>query len=96
MKAGRVAAITQMAAHAAEVGVSRIVIESDDSAAESDRKIISRQLRIAGAEEIVGVDHCRAKEAPLLAVPDIVAWCVTAGGLWRQRAEPLISDVVTM
>ncbi len=96
MKAGRVAAITQMAGHAAAVRASRIVIESDDSAAEQDRKIIRRQLAVADLDGIVGVDHCRASEVRLLAVPDVVAWCYAKGGVWRQRAEPLISDVVIL
>ena len=96
MKAGRVAAITRMADYAAAVRASRIVIESDDSAAEQDRKVIRRQLAAAGLDGIVGVDHCRACEVPLLAVPDVVAWCYAKGGIWRQRAEPLISDVVIL
>ncbi len=96
MKAGRNAAIAQMADHAAVTKVSRIVIESDDSAAEQDRQIIRRRLALVGLGETVGVDHCRASEVRLLAVPDVVAWCYAKGGVWRQRAEPLISDVVTL
>lgn len=95
-KAGRDAAIEQMADHAAIVGASRIVFESDDSAVAQDQAIIKRQLKRAGIDGTTGVDHCRAREVPLLAVPDVVAWCYTKGGKWRQRAEPLISDVVTL
>jgi hypothetical protein len=95
-KAGRDAAIERMADHAAIVGASRIVLESDDSAVARDQAIIKRQLKRAGIDGTTGIDHCRASEVPLLAVPDVVAWCYAKGGTWRQRAEPLISDVVTL
>jgi len=95
-KAGRDAAIERMADHAAMVGASRIVLEADDSAVDQDQAIIKRQLKRAGIDGTTGIDHCRASEVPLLAVPDVVAWCYAKGGTWRQRAEPLISDVVTL
>jgi hypothetical protein len=95
-KAGRDAAIARMADDAAALGAARIVIEADDSAVDQDRAIIKRRLAVAGINGTIGVDHCRASEVRLLAVPDVVAWCYAKGGTWRQRADPLISDVVTL
>lgn len=93
-KAGRDAAITEMAARAARTPARRITLERDDSAVEQDMTIIRTQLTAAGVEDVVGVDHLQAREEPLLAIPDAIAWCWTKGGEWRKLADPLIADVV--
>jgi hypothetical protein len=95
-KAGRDAAIAQMAASAARMRASRIILERDDSAVEQDTAIIKAQLADAGVEDVVGVDHLRAREEPLLAIPDALAWCWAKGGEWRKLADPLIADVVLL
>jgi hypothetical protein len=95
-KAGRDAAIARMAASAAMMPASRIILERDDSVVDQDSAIIKAQLVEAGVEHVVGVDHLRAREEPLLAIPDALAWCWTKGGEWRKLAEPLIADVVLL
>jgi hypothetical protein len=93
-KAGRDAAVTEMALRAARIPARRITLERDDSAVEQDMAIIRTQLTVAGVEDVVGVDHLRAREEPLLAIPDAIAWCWAKGGEWRKLADPLIADVV--
>jgi hypothetical protein len=95
-KAGRSAAIGTMAARVARIPVARVVLETDDSTVEHDRKLIRARLKAAGVEELVGCDHLRSHEEPLLAIPDAVAWCFTKGGEWRKMAEPLITDIVLL
>lgn len=96
IKDGRDTAMARMAADQAAIPASRIVIESDDSLIATDQAIIRDQLEKAGVTEIVGVDHMKAYEEQLLAVPDAVAWCFTHGGEWAKLAEPLIANVVTL
>jgi hypothetical protein len=75
---------------------SRIVLEADDHVVDSDQAIIRRELGKAGVAEIVGVDHLKAHEEMLLAVPDALAWGFMKGGEWAKLAEPLLADVVTL
>jgi hypothetical protein len=35
----------------------------------------------------------RAEHELLLAVPDAIAWCWTKGGHWRDRVQPLATEV---
>jgi len=95
-KAGRDAAVAQMAAGAARIRASRIVLERDDSAVEQDSAIIRAQLADADVEDVTGVDHLRARDEPLLAIPDALAWCWAKGGEWRKLADPLIADVMLL
>jgi hypothetical protein len=95
-KAGRDAAIAQMAASAAQIPAARLVLERDDSVVDQDRQMIKAQLIAAGVVSQVGYDHLRAREEPLLAIPDAVAWCWAKGGEWRKLADPLVQDVVLL
>jgi hypothetical protein len=95
-KEGHDVAVTRMAADQAAIPASRIVVEADDSVVIAEQLIIREQLGLAGVEAIVGVDHMRAREEPLLAIPDAVVWCYTHGGEWMKLAESLIADVVTL
>jgi hypothetical protein len=95
-KAGRDAAVRQMAKRAALIPAQRIILERDDSVVDQDMAIIRAQLSAAGVEDVVGVDHLRAREDPLLAIPDAIAWCWSKGGEWQKLAEPLIADVVPL
>jgi hypothetical protein len=93
---GRGAAVGAMAARVARIPVARIVLETDDSTVDHDRKLIRAKLKAAGVEDVVGCDHLRSHEEPLLAIPDAVAWCYARGGEWRKLAEPLITDIVLL
>lgn len=95
-KAGRNAAIARMADDAASMQVARIVIESDDSAADQDKAIITRRLKQAHLAEVVTVVHCRPSAERLLAIPDAVAWCYVKGGTWQAAVMPLIKEVVVL
>jgi hypothetical protein len=95
-KEGRDTAVAQMAADAAAIPASRIILEADDSVVAADRAIIRQQLEKAGVVDQVGCDHLRARDEPLLAIPDAVAWCAAKGGEWRRLAAPLITDVVSL
>ncbi|MDI3193991.1 hypothetical protein QK290_05840 [Pseudarthrobacter sp. AL07] len=73
-------------------GASRLVLESDESLEQADRRIIGQPLRSRG--ENLKYLHCKPHEEPLLWVSDAVAWCHQRGGDWISRAAPLVQNIV--
>lgn len=67
-----------------------------------DRTLVSRDARsIAGAvRDLAGpsltYSHHSLASEPLLAIPDVVAWCWARGGGWLRRITPVISSVVVV
>src|SRR5699024_4714763 len=41
-------------------------------------------------------EHLRAKSEPLLWIPDAVAWWWVKDNNWRERAKPVVRNVVTV
>lgn len=74
-------------------GVTRLVIERDDSIVTFDQQILYRELDARGARTRVTYLHETATTEPLLAVPDAVAWSFARGGEWANRVAPLIQEV---
>lgn len=79
---------------AASVDARRIVLETDDSIVESDRRTLYQSLDRRGLREDVSYSHLRAAAEPLLWIPDAVAWSFAKGGEWGRHVEPLIQGVV--
>lgn len=79
---------------AAEVKARRIVLETDDSIVDSDKRTLYRSLDSRGMRETVSYGHQRAAAEPLLWIPDAVAWSHQKGGEWKNRAAPLIERIV--
>jgi hypothetical protein len=67
------------------IGVTRVVLDRDDSLVEADR----RALFELTAKHTGGMEyqHLRASEDVLLCVADAVAWCYAKGGAWRERVS---------
>jgi len=68
--------------HALTLGVTRLVIEKDDSIFRADEKIIARLIKEQGALGKIGFEHFYRHEEPILWVPDSIAWCENKGGFW--------------
>ncbi|WP_454812864.1 hypothetical protein [Paenarthrobacter nitroguajacolicus] len=75
-------------------GASKLVLESDESLQQADRRLIAQHLKGLGGGERLQYMHCRAYEEPLLWVSDAVAWCHQKGGDWIRKASPLVQDIV--
>jgi hypothetical protein len=92
-KEARDVAMAALVDDLAKAGAELLVIEKDDQAVASDRKIIRQRSELAGCQDILRYQHLRAYEEPLLAIPDAVAWAWEKGGAWRRRASGLIAHV---
>jgi hypothetical protein len=89
-------AMARLVDDAAKIGAARLVIESDEPAVASDRRIIRDRAALAGCLDTLAYEHRRPFEECLLAIPDAAAWCWAKGGDWRRRAGPLVSQVVAV
>ncbi len=90
--AARELCLNAMIEDAVKEGVTRIVLERDDSIVRFDQRILFRELDARGARERISYVHETAAREPLLALPDAIAWSVARGGEWASRAAPLISE----
>jgi hypothetical protein len=72
---------------------TRVVLELDESLLQFDRHELFQLVRTAGATGLVTYDHQRAHEEPLLALPDVMAWCWVRSSDWRRRIKPIVSTV---
>ncbi|HVX20941.1 MAG TPA: hypothetical protein VHB02_06320 [Acidimicrobiales bacterium] len=77
-------------------GPLQLVIEQDDSLVRSDRHELYGLVRRARISEIIEYRHQRAAEDPLLALPDVVAWCWVRSGDWRRRISPILTATRTV
>jgi len=75
-------------------GARKLVLESDESLQQSDRRLIAQHLKALGGGDGFQYMHCKAHEEPLLWVSDAVAWCHQKGGDWIRKASPLVQEIV--
>ena len=61
-------------------GPIRLVIEQDDSLVSFDNQRLIELTRSLGKPAALHYEHRRAFEEPLLALPDVVAWCWARSG----------------
>jgi hypothetical protein len=69
-------------------GVTRLIIESREGRDDLDRQVLIEQLRHRG-DAAFGYDHLPPHADPLLWIADALAWCSSAGGLWRERIDSI-------
>jgi hypothetical protein len=75
-------------------GAARLVLESDESLEQADRRMIAKHLKAHDGGEGLDYVHCKPHEEPLLWVSDAVAWCHQKGGDWIRKSAPLVQDIV--
>lgn len=81
-----------LVADLARTGVSRLIVERDDSIAELDQRVLYEEVRAAGLHGTIEYHLLRAHEEMLLALPDAVAWCWAHKGYWRSVVSPFCSE----
>lgn len=75
---------------------TRLVIEQDDSLVRYDNQRLIEATRATGRRGTVHYEHLRAHSEPLLALPDVAAWCWVRSGEWRRRISPVLAAVRTV
>lgn len=88
----REACLRALVADLANAAAQMLVLERDDSILELDRRVLYRATRELDCTEL-RYEHLRAREEPLLTIPDAIAWCWQRGGHWRDRVRELIADI---
>ncbi len=78
---------------AATDGDTHLVLEQDDSLLHTDRLRLFQLARATGQRDTLHYEHQRAHAEPLLALPDVAAWCWVRSGEWRRRISP-VTDAV--
>ncbi|MBN2176961.1 MAG: hypothetical protein JW722_04815 [Demequinaceae bacterium] len=75
-------------------GVSRLVLERDDSHVHADRRLIRESTMALPDERRMEYYHLRSREEPLLWFADLIAWCWSRGGEWHDLALTLEPTVI--
>lgn len=92
----RAACLAALVEDLAGSGDTRLVIEQDDSLVGYDNQRLIEATRASGQRDTLRYEHLRAHAEPLLALPDVVAWCWVRSGEWRQRIAPILAAVRTV
>lgn len=77
-------------------GDTRLVLERDETLVRHDQQRLIEAIRGHGLADRLRYDHLSAHAEPVLALPDVVAWCWVRSGLWRRRIEPIVRAVRTI
>lgn len=64
---------------------SRLTIEQDDGLVSSDQALLYRHAHDRARIGSLHYSHQRPAAEPLLALPDVIAWCWARGGGWREQ-----------
>ncbi len=85
----REACLSAIVADLADAGAQLLVLETDDSVLERDKRLLYQRVRELGCADRLQYHHLRAHQEPLLMIPDAVSWCWHRGGHWRVRIEAM-------
>ncbi|NVN00774.1 DUF3800 domain-containing protein [Arthrobacter sp. SDTb3-6] len=93
-KAARTLCLERLLDDLVMAGARKLVLESDESLEQSDRRTIAQHLRQFDEGGELRYMHCKSNEEPLLWVSDAVAWCHQRGGDWIRKAAPLVQEII--
>lgn len=96
-RAARAACLTALVADLSErTEAVRLVLDQDETLVHSDRQVLYLAARATKCSERLQYGHLRAHAEPLLALPDLVAWCWVRSAQWRRRIDPILTEVRTV
>lgn len=72
----------------AQADCAGLCLERDETLERRDRQQILETLRLHDVH--LRHRHASAREEPLLAIPDALAWAWAKGGDWQRRIRPLV------
>jgi hypothetical protein len=70
----------------------RLVLDTRDHRDGQDRRTLRQALGFQPSKTELTYEHVDSTAEPLLWISDAVAWCFGAGGDWRRRASPLVTE----
>jgi hypothetical protein len=85
--------LEQLVKYSLAHGVSRIILERDDSVFRFDEATLYSLVRRFASRQSLGFEHSYRHEEPLLWVADSIAWCANQNGDWQRRIEPLLLEL---
>lgn len=68
-----------------------LTLDLDQTLRSRDARVLASSLRERRATGVT-YGHQTLTTQPLLALPDVVAWCWARGGDWRRRVQSVISE----
>lgn len=95
-KDARTMCLQALVSDLAGAGVTRLLIERDDSIMAADRRIIRASLVENNYLDQLQYQHVAPADHSVLWVSDAAAWCHQAGGEWVQRADPIVGEITKL
>lgn len=89
----RQACLVRLTEHLLDIRALRVVLDSSDERDRIDVATLRAVLGKPGAGLMLVYEHLRGQQEELLWIADAVAWAYGAGGDWRRRMKPIVSDV---
>lgn len=71
---------------------AHLVLDLDQTLVAKDARTITTVAREQRLTALT-YSHQSLAALPLLALPDVIAWCWARGGDWRGRVTPIVSDI---
>ncbi|MCB2411528.1 hypothetical protein LGT39_01525 [Demequina sp. TTPB684] len=91
----RESVLVALAQWASENGVSRWIIELDESAQKADNRALSNFSRSTNSPDFEYL-HLAGPDEPILWVADLAAWAWTKGGHYRDKVGPLVTRRIVL
>lgn len=93
----RAACLAAMVTNLAAAGDdTHVVLEEDRTLLGFDQQRLIEAIRANGLRGRLRYDHVSAYAEPLLALPDVAAWCWVRSGVWRRSIESVVRAVHTV
>lgn len=89
----RAVCLQALVTDAARCSYTSLVLEQDDTLLKWDNQCLVEFTRASGCRDTLRYEHRRARTEQLLALPDAIAWCWAKGRQWRDRIQPLVTEV---
>ena len=87
--------LSALVTRALDERIELLVLERDDSSVDSDRRVLFRETRDFGTEQL-SYRFEPARSEPALWAADAIAWSTAKRGTWQSLVAPLISELIVV
>lgn len=92
----RQACLARLTEDLLDIRALRVVLDSRDERDRIDVATLRAVLGKLARDSCLVYEHFRSQQEELLWIADAVAWAYGAGGDWRRRVAPIVTDVITV